>query len=98
MARRSRMILSVFALVAVSLVVSVWISSRWQHSALSAQVDRLVRAGTAQGTVTDTAARALETVPGPVSRYLRLALRSQKHIQEVRIRQVGTLRTDATSE
>ena len=98
MTRRSRMILSAFALLAVSLVVAVWIGSRRQQSALSAHVDRLVRAGTGQGTATDTAARALETVPLPVSRYLRLALRSHKHIQEVRIRQVGTLRTDATSE
>jgi hypothetical protein len=92
------MILSAFALVAVSLVVTVWIGSRRHQSALRAQVDRLVRAGMGQGTATDTAARALDAVPVPVSRYLRLALRNQTHIQEVCIRQVGTLRTDATSE
>jgi Family of unknown function (DUF6544) len=92
------MILGAFAIMFVTVVVAVWIGSRRQQSALSAQVDRLVLAGTGQGATRDTAAPGLETVPAPVARYLRLALPSQKHIQEVRIRQTGTLRTDATSE
>ena len=34
------------------------------------------------------------SVPGPVARYLRFALPTSKQIQEVRLRQEGTLRTD----
>jgi uncharacterized protein DUF6544 len=39
----------------------------------------------------------LDNVPPPVGRYLRLALPTPKAIEEVRIRQTGTLRTDPTS-
>ena len=34
----------------------------------------------------------------PVTRYLQMALPTTKHIQELRIRQTGTLRTDVNSE
>jgi uncharacterized protein DUF6544 len=54
----------------------------------------------AAATVPDAAAgtQGLDAVPEPVARYLRWALRAKKHIQEVRIRQIGTLRTGVRSE
>jgi hypothetical protein len=91
------MILGALAVILI-VVLAVWIGSRRQHSVLSADVDRLIRSGTAQDTVTDTADPTLETVPAPVTRYLRLALPRQTDIQEVRIRQSGTLRTDPATE
>jgi hypothetical protein len=89
-------------LVAVGLVVAAlgatWISARRQQSALAADIERLVRGGAAHGVAAPADAQVLERLPPPVARYLRLALPSPKHIQEVRIWQTGTPRTDATSE
>jgi hypothetical protein len=88
--------------VALALVVAAlgatWIGVRRQQSGLEADVDRLVRAGAAHGVATPAGPEALQDLPPPVARYLRLALPSPKHIQEVHIRQTGTLRTDAASE
>jgi hypothetical protein len=98
MASWSRMILATVAVVVVALIVAMWIGSRRQQSALSAQIDRLIRAGTAQGTATQPGTQSLDAVPEPVAKYLRWALRRTTYIQEIRISQIGTLRTDVRSE
>jgi hypothetical protein len=92
------MVVSGVAVIFVALVAAVWIGSRRQQIGLSAQIDRLIRAGAAQGTAVPRGSQGLDAVPAPVSRYLRWALPTEKHIQEVRIRQVGTLRTDVHSD
>jgi hypothetical protein len=38
------------------------------------------------------------TIPAPVAKYLRVALPTPKDIQQVRMRQTGTLRTDVASD
>jgi hypothetical protein len=91
------MILAGIAIVFVALLVAVWIGARRQQSALSAEIDRLRRAATVQAAAQSVTPQ-LDDLPAPVARYLRLALPTTKHIQEVRIRQSGTLRTDVSSE
>jgi hypothetical protein len=98
MASWSRMILAAVTIVVLALIVATWIASRRQQSELTAQIDRLIRAGTVQRPATQAATQGLDAVPAPVSRYLRWALRTEKHIQEIRIRQIGTIRTDVRSE
>jgi hypothetical protein len=89
-------------LVAVGLVVAglgaTWIGARRQQNAWAADIERLVRGRAAHGVAAPAGAQVLERLPPPVARYLRLALPSPKPILDVRIRQTGTLRTDATSE
>lgn len=84
--------------IAVVLIAALasWIGTRRQRSALAADIDRLIRAGAANGASADS--QELTDLPPPVARYLRLVLRSRKHIEEVRIRQTGTLRTDPNVE
>jgi hypothetical protein len=89
---------SVGAVLFVAFIVAAWIGSRRQQSELSAQVDRLRQAAIGQDTATQTRHLILESVPAPVARYLRLALGATPYIQEVRICQIGTLRTDVSSE
>jgi hypothetical protein len=84
--------------VAVSTVVAMWIAARRQRSALTADTERLIRAGAAHASSLAIGDEALARLPAPVARYLRLALRLRKALQEVRIRQTGTLRADATVE
>ena len=91
------MILRTAVVIIVVFLVAVWLGSRRQQRALAAQIDRLVRAGEGRAAHSDTAPQ-LDGIPAPVARYLRLALPDRAHIQEVRITQVGTLRTDATSD
>ena len=79
-------------------LLATWIGLRRNQSALAADIDRLVRAGAAHGVAAPAGSQVLERLPLPVARYLRFALPSSKEIREVRIRQTGTLRTDATSE
>jgi hypothetical protein len=91
------MILAAIAIVFVALLVAVWIGARRQQSALSAEIDRLRRATTVQAAAQSVTPQ-FNDLPAPVARYLLLALPTTKHIQEVRIRQTGTLRTDVSSE
>jgi hypothetical protein len=93
-----QMILAAGMIAVVAVAVAIGIGSRRQQTKLSAQVDRLIRPGTALGAATQSPTRGLDAVPAPVSRYLRWALRTQKNIQQVRIGQTGTLRTDMRSE
>jgi hypothetical protein len=89
------MMLVVLSLVAVA--VAMWIGTRRQRSALTADTERLICAGAAHASSL-AIDKALGDLPPPVARYLRLALPLRKAIQEVRITQTGTLRTDATAE
>jgi hypothetical protein len=91
------MILAGIAIVFVALVVAVWIGARRQQSGLSAEIDRLRRAAPVQAAAQSVTPQ-FNDLPAPVARYLRLALPTTKHIQEVRSRQTGTLRTDVSSE
>jgi len=92
------MILGAFAVVIIAFVAAMWIGSRRQQNALAADIERLVRSAPVQGAETQTADFGVENVPAPVARYLRLVLRTPKRIQQVRIRQIGTLRTDLNGE
>lgn len=69
-----------------------------QQRALGAQIDRLVHLGTVSAR---PAVRPhpdeMEQLPAPVARYLRWALPTHLQLQQVRLRQVGTLRTATTS-
>jgi uncharacterized protein DUF6544 len=93
----STMLLVAMAVV-VSTVVAMWIGTRRQRSALTADTERLIRAGAAHAARSAIGEQALAGLPPPVARYLRLALPVEKAIQQVRITQTGTLRTDATAE
>jgi hypothetical protein len=96
--RRSTMILAALAVVVVVTVVAVWVGARRERSALAADAERLIRAGAEHASSLRISNEALGELPPPVARYLRLALPSRKAIQDVRITQAGTLRTDATAE
>jgi hypothetical protein len=89
---------AVIAIVVVAAIIATWIASLWQQSALEADVDRLIQSGEVRNAEQAPAIRALETLPPPVARYLRLALPTARQIQRVHIRQTGTLRTDVTSQ
>jgi len=92
-----RMILGVIALIVIALAIATWVGSRRQQATLEAQVDRLIRAGAGDSAETPDGNLALDDVPAPVARYLRLALRSPTRIRQLRMHQVGTLRTDVSS-
>ena len=92
------MILAGMAILVVALISAVWIGSRVQQRTLSADVDRLVRSGAASVDATLPGLDRFDPVPAVVARYLGRALGTRQHIQEVRIRQTGTLRTDVHSE
>lgn len=97
MSRVSLMIVGAVGLV-VATLGAVWIGARRQQSALSAQLDRLREAGIARAAVAGRDVDSLETVPAPVARYLRRVLRTTNEIQEVQLRQIGTLRADLNSD
>jgi hypothetical protein len=77
-------------------LVATWFGTRRQQRAFAAETERLIAAG-ANAVGTGSGEPALTDVPPPVARYLRLVIRSQQQIDQVRITQTGTLRTDATS-
>ena len=89
-------------LVVLSLVVlaaaAMGIGTRRQRSALTADTERLIRAGAAHASSLAIRDEGLGDLPPPVARYLRLALPLRKAIEQVRLTQTGTLRTDATAE
>ena len=95
---RSSMILGSLALVVVAAGGATWVGARRQQKTLDAQVDRLIRAGTAPGEETDAVRPGLENLPAPVARYLRFALRTPTEIRHVRMRQIGSLRTDVKND
>jgi hypothetical protein len=81
---------------AVVAIMAMWLGTRRQRRELTADNERLIRAGDAPAPSL-ASGEALAGLPAPVARYLRLALPIGKTIQDVRISQVGTLRTDATA-
>jgi hypothetical protein len=83
------MILAAFGVVVIAFVAAIWMGSRRQQNALAADIRHLIQSETAQGAGTQPADSELENVPAPVARYLRLVLRTPKHIQRVHIRQIG---------
>ena len=91
------MIAGIAAVVLVALVVAVAIGAQHQRAVLSAEIDRLVEAGRTERAAVAEKTRSLDDVPAPVARYLRLALPTPMLIEEVRLRQAGTLRTDVNS-
>ena len=92
------MILAAIAIFLIGLTIAVWIGSRRHQRAFFFDVDRLIGAGAAETRADPPAPDSLDTVPQVVSRYLRRALGTRRHIQEVRIGQTGTLRTDVHKE
>ena len=91
-------VLFVLLAILVLAFVAAWIGKRRQQHVLAADIDRLLRAASAHVVTAPADSQVQERLPPPVARYLRLALPSPRHIQEVRMRQTGTLRTDTTSE
>jgi hypothetical protein len=92
------MMLGIFTIIGVVVAVAMWVGSRQQQSALSAEIDRLVQGSAAPRPAVGADDRSLDDLPAPVARYLRLALPNTKNLREVRIRQTGTLRTDINSQ
>ena len=88
----------VLTILVSALIIAVWIGARHQQRTLSDQIDRLIRSGRADSDAAAPGPDRLDTVPAVVSRYLRLALGTTQQIQEVRITQTGTLRTDVRAE
>ena len=78
-------------------VVTTWLGTRRQQNALAAKTEQLIAAGTAHTVWPVAGEQAFADVPPPVARYLRLAIPSQRQIDQVRILQSGTLRTNPTS-
>jgi hypothetical protein len=72
------------------------IGTRRQQRELSVRLDRL--AALAASTSGPMATAGSDALPEPVERYLRLALPRRASIRIVRMRQAGTLRTDAQSD
>lgn len=78
-------------------LVATWLGTRREQRALVADTERLIAAEAANAVRTAIGEPALADVPAPVARYLRLAIRAQRQIDQIRITQRGTLRTDAAS-
>jgi hypothetical protein len=97
MTRTPGIILTTLAAVLIIGVAALLVGSRRQRADLSAERDRLIRAG-ADGPSMTVPAIPDDDLPPPVARYLRLALRGTRQIREVRISQSGTLRTSPTSD
>ena len=89
------MLTTVVLLIAL-FIVAVSVGAGRQRRALTVQIDRLIRSGAGQN-VERRLSVPLDNVPPPVARYLRFALQVPQQLQEVRIEQVGTLRTDVAS-
>jgi hypothetical protein len=92
------MILGALVALAIAFVIAMRIGSRQQQRTLAAGLDRLIRAGAERRANIQFRSLGLESVPAPVARYLRLALPSPIHVQQVRMQQVGALRVDVNSE
>jgi hypothetical protein len=84
--------------IAITLAVALWLGSRRQQNALSAQIDRLIQGGTVPGDPIRADHWRLDDVPPPVARYVQMALPTPTSLREVRLTQVGMLRTDVNSD
>jgi hypothetical protein len=90
------MVLAGLGVFATAVVLALWIGARHQQNERSALVDRLTRAASSDGIT--PIAPGLDKLPAPVARYLRRALGPDRQLQLVRLKQLGTLRTDVRSE
>src|SRR3954469_25169082 len=74
-----------FVLLAILVVafVAAWIGKRRHQHVLASDIDRLLRAASAHVVTALADSQVQERLPPPVARYLRLALPSPRHIQEV---------------
>ena len=97
MSRWLKIMLIALGVICVALVIVLWLGSRRERNALSTQLERL-RAEAVLDRDDDSIRVELDGVPPPVRRYLAFAIRTHKRIQEVRIGQTGTLRTDVRSQ
>ena len=97
MAIWARIALIGFGALLVALALAAWIGSRRQRSAMSRLVESLIRAGSSADAA-QPRTEELERLPAPEARYLRWALPRQQQIQLVRLRQIGTLRTNVRRE
>jgi hypothetical protein len=95
MANGSRVAIGV---IVAAVAVATWSGARRQQAALSSHIDRLIHAGGLTPITSESESSQRDDLPPPVARYLRLALPTVRHIQEVRLRQAGMLRTDVNSE
>jgi hypothetical protein len=87
----------VFPVVVTIAAVATWLGAIRVRNALAADTDRLIGRRTAHPSEGAVGKPPLAELPPSVARYLRLALAGRKEIDEVRITQTGTLRTDTTS-
>ena len=79
-------------------VVGTWIGIRRQQSALAAATAHLLRRRAGNHQTVVLSGQLFEDLPALAARYLRLAIPAATQMNEIRLRQTGTLRTAATSE
>jgi hypothetical protein len=91
------MVLAGLGVSTTALVLALWMGVRHQRNERAALVRRLTGAPRSDQ-MTPIGSADLENLPAPVSRYLRRALGSIRQLQLVRLKQLGTLRTDVRSE
>jgi len=85
------------AILVLAGLIAMWVGARRQQAFSAAERARLIQAANTTPSERPSVLGA-DVVPSPVARYLRHAIRTTKHIREVRISQIGTLRTDLKSE
>lgn len=93
--RRVRTLLAVLVFLAAGFAIATAIGAHRQQRGLVAQIDRLERLSSGEAHVSLTERR--NELPEPVARYLRWSLALSNPIRTIRVKQVGTLRTDVQS-
>jgi hypothetical protein len=91
-----RTLLTIVLVIVAALTIIVVTGSRRQKRELSADVDRLLRAGASL--IPQTSFEGIDRLPAPVARYLRSAIPQPQPIRFVRLRQIGMLRTNIHSQ
>ena len=89
------MLLAVLGFLAAGFAIATVIGAHRQQRGLAAQIDRLERLASSEAHVSLTQRR--NELPEPVARYLRWSLAQSNPIRTIRLKQVGTLRTDVQS-
>src|SRR5688500_18458198 len=93
--RRVRMLLAVLVFLAAGFAIATVIGADRQQRGLAAQIDRLERLASGEAHV--SLPERTNELPEPVARYLRWSLSQSNSIRTIRLKQVGTLRTDVRS-
>ena len=94
--RRRKMVFSVVVVILAAVGVALWAGLRRQQRAIATQVESVGRAAAVAPSAGSI--EGLDSLPGPVARYLRWALPETPSMRLVRLEQRGTLRTDTQSE